>query len=66
MVSAVHNRVPVILGPEHYPWWLESKFEPDFLRILLRPYPAEDMDCYCVSSLVNRAKNDSPECIQSG
>ena len=65
MVAAVHNRMPVILGPEHYQWWLESeRFEPQFLKTLLRPYPAEDMDCHRVSKLVNSAKNDSPECIQ--
>ena len=31
---------------------------------MLRPYPAEDMDCYPVSSLVNNAKNDSLECLK--
>ena len=45
-------------------WWLESdRFEPQFLKTLLRPYPAEDMDCRRVSKLVNSAKNDSPECL---
>ena len=40
MVAAVHNRIPVILGPEHYQWWLEpDRFEPEFLKTLLRPYP---------------------------
>jgi putative SOS response-associated peptidase YedK len=32
---------------------------------LLRPHPAEDMDCYRVSKLVNNARNDSPECIKA-
>jgi hypothetical protein len=36
---------------------------PDF-KVLLRPYPAEDMTCYRVSPLVNNARNDSPECIK--
>ena len=26
--------------------------------------PAEDMDCYRVSPLVNNAKNDTPECLK--
>jgi putative SOS response-associated peptidase YedK len=64
MVAAVHNRMPVIPSPEHYQWWLEPKrFEPEFLKTLLRPYPAEDMECNRVSKLVNNAKNDSPECL---
>ena len=67
MVAAVHTRMPVIIGPEHYLWWLNPKgFEPEFLKFLFRPYPAEDMDCYRVSQLVNRAQNDTPECIQPG
>jgi len=64
MVAAVHSRMPVILSPEHYGWWLEPKrFEPEFLKTLLRPYPAEDMECQSVSKLVNNANNDGPECI---
>ena len=67
MVAAVHNRMPVILGPEHYQWWLEpNRFEPQFLKTLLRPYPAEDMACCRVSKLVNSAKHDSPDCLQPG
>ena len=67
MVAAVHNRMPVILGPEHYQWWLEpNRFEPQFLKTLLRPYPADDMACCRVSKLVNNAKNDSVECLHPG
>lgn len=67
MVAAVHNRMPVILGPEHYQWWLEpNRFEPQFLKTLLRPYPAEEMACLRVSKLVNNARYDSPECVQPG
>ena len=63
MAAKVHNRMPVILGPEHYSWWLEPKFEPEFLKTLLRPFPAERMECRQVSSLVNSTKNDGPECV---
>jgi putative SOS response-associated peptidase YedK len=64
MVTKVHDRMPVILGPEHFQWWLEpERFEREFLKTLLRPYPAEEMDCCRVSRLVNSAKNDGPECL---
>jgi putative SOS response-associated peptidase YedK len=64
MVAAVHTRMPVILGVEHYQWWLEpQRLEPEFLKILLCPYPAEDMACCRVSKLANSAKNDGPECL---
>jgi len=54
---------PPIAGQEHYYWRLESKFEPEFLKTLLRPFPAEIMQCSRVSALVNNARNDGPECL---
>jgi putative SOS response-associated peptidase YedK len=65
MAAKVHNRMPVILGPEHYSWWLEPKFEPEFLKTLLRPFPAEKMLCSRVSVRVNDAKNEGPECVRT-
>ncbi len=62
-VEIYDNRMPVIIGPEHYLWWLEPKFEPEFLKTLLRPFPAEKMDCRQVSSRVNDARNEGPECL---
>jgi len=56
--------MPVILGLEHHQWWLQpDRFEPQFLKTLLRPSPAKDMDWCRVSKLVNNAKNDSGEYI---
>jgi putative SOS response-associated peptidase YedK len=67
MVAAVHNRMPVIVGQEHYQWWLQpDRFEPQFLKTLLRPYPAEGMACVRVSKLANNAKHDSPACLLPG
>jgi len=28
MVTAIHDRMPVILDPEHFLWWLQARFEP--------------------------------------
>ena len=63
MAAKVHSRMPVIIGSEHYSWWLETKFEPEFLKTLLRPYDAEKMRCERVSSAVNDARNEGVECI---
>jgi putative SOS response-associated peptidase YedK len=64
MAAAIHDRMPAIIGPEHFDWWLDEDGKSDFLKGLLGPYPAEGMDCYRVSPLVNNAKNDSPECLK--
>ncbi len=64
MTAAIHDRMPVILHPDHWQWWIDDRHNGDFVKSLLRPYPTEDMDCYRVSPLVNNAKNDSPECLK--
>jgi putative SOS response-associated peptidase YedK len=66
MVAAVHERMPVILDRTHWQWWIDDRHNGEFVKSLLRPYPAENMDCYRVSKLVNSAKNDVPECLQPG
>ncbi len=63
MVAAIHDRMPVIIDPGHYLWWIDGRRNGEGVKSLFRPFPAEKMDCYRVSKLVNNAKNDSPECI---
>jgi putative SOS response-associated peptidase YedK len=54
----------VILPPEDYALWLDSNIqEIERLQPLLRPYPAEEMTAYPVSTRVNNPANDTPECI---
>ena len=44
--------------------WLDpATTDPAALSRLLKPYPAELMEGYCVSRAVNSPLNDSPECI---
>jgi putative SOS response-associated peptidase YedK len=64
MVAAIHDRMPVIVHPDHWLWWIDERRDGESVKSLLRPYPAEDMDCYRVSKLVNNARNDSPDCIK--
>ena len=65
LVRPVHDRMPVILPKNAEDFWLDPAVN-DHTRLLdlLRPYPAEEMDAYPVSNLVNSVKNDSPECIE--
>jgi putative SOS response-associated peptidase YedK len=64
LVEEIHNRMPVIIGPEDYAQWLDPEERgPDRLNGLLKPYPASHMTAYPVSTLVNNPRNDSPVCI---
>ena len=64
LMETIHRRMPVILEPDAYDWWLDpSEQSSNQLDGLLKPYPAEEMEAYPVSRLVNRPSNDSPDCI---
>ena len=64
IVAAVHDRMPVLLGPDDCRRWLDHATEPRALQELLRPFPSEAMEGYPVATLVNSARHDSPDCIR--
>ena len=65
VVGRIHDRMPVILSPTDYDRWLDPSIqEPAVLQTLLRPYPADEMTAYPVSTRVNNPANDSPECVE--
>jgi putative SOS response-associated peptidase YedK len=64
LMASMHNRMPVIVAPKDYERWLEPG-EPSRLPVdLLRPYPAELMTAWKVSSAVGNVRNNSPELCQ--
>lgn len=64
LMASIHNRMPVILSPDTYAQWIDSAARtPDSLSALIKPYPAEEMAAYPVSTLVNSPQNDRPECV---
>jgi putative SOS response-associated peptidase YedK len=62
LVRPVHDRMPVILAPEDWERWLDR--EQSGPKELLRPFPAEKMRAYRVSTKVNNVKNSGPELIE--
>jgi putative SOS response-associated peptidase YedK len=64
LVKEIHNRMPVILDPDAYDLWLDpAERQADQLDEWLRPYPAEQMLAYPVSTFVNSPANDTPACV---
>ncbi len=60
-LKSLHHRMPVILDPENYDYWLDSsRSDP---ASLLNAYPSERMAYHEVSLKVNSPKNDDPECL---
>jgi putative SOS response-associated peptidase YedK len=68
-VAEIHDRMPAILDQDRALAWLGVSRLPDpgagqgDLLNMLQPYPAEKMEGYPVNSIVNNARNNSPECI---
>lgn len=65
LVAAIHNRMPVILDPGDEARWLDPQHtDPDAVLACLRPFPAEGMEAYPVSSLVSSPRHDGRELIE--
>jgi putative SOS response-associated peptidase YedK len=63
-IAPLHNRMPVILQPEHYGWWLENKPGSELFETALNNPSKEALKIYPVSDLVNSVKIEDPRCIQ--
>ncbi len=62
-VAPIHDRMPVILGPQAFATWLDPTAAPEPLHELLRPIAAEQLRATAVNTLVNRPENDDPLCL---
>jgi putative SOS response-associated peptidase YedK len=63
VTSAVHDRMPVILDPDSYDIWLDPGMrDVTTVSELLKPYDAQLMRCYAISTRINHVANDDEEC----
>jgi len=63
VLAPVHERMPVVVPPEHHVKWLDPEAEGGASLVrLLRPYDGP-LDGYPVSSAVNSPKHEGPELI---
>ncbi len=64
VLKPIHDRMPVILTREAEAVWLDPTIQdPAQLLPLLTPYPAQEMDAYPVSRMVNSPDHDTVDCI---
>lgn len=64
-ISAVHNRMPVILPPERHDEWLDpDNDDVESLARLLVPAPDDYLTFYPISTAVNRPSNNGPELLK--
>ena len=63
VVKDVHDRMPAILSRDQEISWLDPDQSEESLKALLHPLAAKELTSFKVSTLVNSAKNDSPEIV---
>lgn len=64
LMETIHDRMPVILHPRDYAKWLDvTPQTPENLQPLIKPFNADVMSAYPVSTLVNKPANDMPELV---
>jgi putative SOS response-associated peptidase YedK len=63
-VSSLHDRMPVILGPEAWPLWIDPELRDEgLLHALLEPADESLLALRPVSTLVNNATNEGAELL---
>lgn len=61
-LAEVHDRMPVILEAADFDTWLAKATPPEALQELIRPLPFERFSVEQVSSYVNNARHNGPDC----
>ena len=63
-LRALHDRMPVIVAPEHFDLWMDPDTIPWELEPLLSPYPEDDIEFHPVTTRVNYVANDDALCME--
>jgi putative SOS response-associated peptidase YedK len=64
LLGAIHDRMPVILGPNSGPAWLgDEPLPPARLARLCRPLPVAMMTSHRVDPRVNNVRYEAPDCL---
>jgi putative SOS response-associated peptidase YedK len=62
-LSQIHDRMPVLLGPEQVTSWLNSTADLQAARAMCRPAPSSWLKATPISTVVNSVKNHGEECL---
>jgi putative SOS response-associated peptidase YedK len=65
LMEDIHDRMPVILRREGEETWIDPEIKDKVrLESLLVPYPAEEMEAYPVSLMVNNPRNNNDSLVE--
>jgi putative SOS response-associated peptidase YedK len=63
LLKPLHERMPVILTPDHFALWLDPQQKAEDLQRLLTPYPDALLTLYAVSTWVSDARHEGERCL---
>ena len=64
-VSRVHDRMPVVIAPDAFKLWLDSKMQKSQpIETLMAAQQPPELDIYPVSRAVNSPRNDRPDLLE--
>ena len=61
LAAEIHDRMPLIIAPTDYERWLCDEPDP---HDLMRPFPAEPMQMWPISTRVNKPENDHSSILE--
>ncbi len=64
LIEPLHDRMPVILGPDQYAAWLDPTRSEAELKEMFAPPPEDLLEAYPVSRRVNGPANDDRACAE--
>jgi len=64
LLAGLHDRMPVIVPDDAYRLWLDHAADPERIKAMLVPSPADELTLHPVSKAVNSPANDRPELIE--
>src|SRR6185436_9093539 len=63
-IAHIHDRMPVIVAPDAFDFWLDPNVDGEMAAAVIAPAPDALLEAYEVSSAVNRTANDSAELLE--
>src|SRR5438045_652859 len=63
-IAHIHDRMPVIVAPEAFDFWLDPNVDAEMASAVIQPAPDTQLEFFPVSAAVNRTANDFPQLLE--
>jgi len=64
-IAHIHDRMPVIIAPQAFDFWLDPNVDAEMATSVIAPAPDALLESYPVSGAVNRTANDTPDLLEA-